>query len=76
MIEYLLHALIEILDVLLGLVGKSIAGRSSPDQVLTVRVEKINNESADLVVLCRGSRLSESSPAESSPAPTSSEAVV
>src|SRR3984957_3077267 len=72
MIEHLLHALVEILDVLVGLVRERVAGRSSPDEFLGVPVEHINNQRAHLVGIYRCSRVSES-PA---PAPASSEAVV
>ena len=76
MVEHFLHVFIEIFYVFLRLVRKSVASCSSPNQALALGVEKINNKSADLIGLRCGSRISESSTPESSPAPTSSEAVV
>ena len=79
MIEQFLDAFVEVLDVLFRLVGKSIAGRSSPDQAFIVRVEEVKHESTDLVGLgCRGrlSKSSKSPASKTSPTPTPSEADV
>src|SRR5580693_9999712 len=77
MIEHLLHAFVQVLDVLVRLVRKSIAGGSSPNQLLAVCVEKINHQRPDLVSIlscCGGSEAAE--PASPAPAPTAAEIVV
>src|ERR1035438_8292634 len=71
MIEHLLHVLIESLDVLVGLVGEGFTGRSPPNKPLTVRVEQIDNQSTDRVVVNCGRDIS-----ESPPAPAASKAIV
>src|SRR5260370_26412378 len=72
--EHLLHALVEILDVLVGLVRKGVAGRSPPDDCFGLRVEQIDNQSADLVGVNGCGRVSESTSA--APAPAAAESVV
>ena len=49
--EHLLHTLVETFDVLIGFVGKGVAGRSPPDELLIVGIEQIDNQGSDIVVL-------------------------
>src|SRR5258705_7483525 len=70
--EHLLYALIKILDVRVGLAGERIARRSPPDHLLTVRVEQIDNQRTDFVVVHRCGCVSEAA----APAPAASKAVV
>src|SRR6266566_3657974 len=41
-LEHFLHALIQVLDVLVGVVGERVAGRASPDQLLCLGIEDID----------------------------------
>jgi hypothetical protein len=43
MFEHLLYALVKILDVLVRLVGKGVAGRSTPDECFGLRVKEIDD---------------------------------
>src|SRR6266849_386725 len=54
-IKHLQHAPVEILDVLVGLVGKCIACRTAPNQFLGVWIEQVDDQRSDLVCLlsCR-----------------------
>src|SRR6266702_8432317 len=72
MIEHLLHALVEILDVVVRLVGKRVTRRSPPDQFLSVCIEQVDNEGTDLVVLHCCGCVSESA----TPPPAAAEPVV
>jgi hypothetical protein len=47
--EHLLHSLVKTLGVLICIVGKCVAGRVSPDQILGLGVKRIDDEIADLV---------------------------
>lgn len=69
MIEHLLHVLIESLDVFVGLVGEGFTGRSPPNQLLTVRVEQIDNQGAHRVVGNCGRDISESPQRQPPPKP-------
>ena len=53
MLKHLLHASVQILDVLVGLVGERFAGDTTPDQVSCIRLKKINNERAHFVGIYR-----------------------
>ena len=55
MIKHLQHAPVEILDVLVGLVGKRTARRTAPNQLLGVRIKQVDDQRSDLVCLlsCR-----------------------
>jgi hypothetical protein len=71
MCEHLLHSLVEILGVLTSIVGKCVAGRASPDQILGLGIEQIDDQRTDLVGFsCRRCV------PESSPTPTPSKPVV
>jgi hypothetical protein len=39
LLEHFLHAFIQILDVFVGVVGKRIAARASPDQLLRLGIK-------------------------------------
>ena len=52
-LKHLLHAFVQILDVLAGLVGERVAGHTTPDQVFCFCVKKINNERAHFVGIYR-----------------------
>jgi hypothetical protein len=47
--KHLLHSLVKTLGVLICIVGKCVAGRVSPDQILGLGVKRIEDEIADLV---------------------------
>jgi hypothetical protein len=47
--KHLLHSLVKTLGVLICIVGKCVAGRVSPDQILGLGVKRIDDEIADLV---------------------------
>jgi hypothetical protein len=47
--KHFLHALIQILDVLAGVVGKRVACAGSPNQILPVRVEPLDDQRACLI---------------------------
>ena len=74
MLEHFVHALVEVLCVLVRLLGKRIARRASPDQFLCFCVEEIDHQSPHRV--CFGCRGCVAEPTESSPAATSSEPVI
>src|SRR6202158_2292720 len=74
MCEHLLCSLVEILRVLICVIGKCVARRASPEQILTLCIEQIDDERTDLVGLSCCCCVSESS--KSSPTPTPSKAVV
>jgi hypothetical protein len=71
MCEHLVHPLVEILGVLFGIVGKGVAGRASPNQILSLGVEQIDDQRTDPVGFSGRRCVS-----ESSPTPTSTKAVV
>jgi hypothetical protein len=48
-LKYLLHFLVQVLDVLVGLVGKHAAGHASPDQHCCLCIEEIDNQRANRV---------------------------
>jgi len=72
MVEHLLHALVEILNVFVRLVRKRVARRAAPDQLLGLCVEQIHNEGADFVGIYRCRGVSKSA----APSPAASEAVL
>ena len=76
MIEHLLHAPVEILDVLVRFTGKGIAGRSSPNQFLRVRIVQVDDECSHLVCALRGRRVAEAVAEPAPPSPTATETVV
>src|SRR6202795_1562787 len=63
--EHLLHSLVEILGVLIRIVGKGIAGRTSPQQILVLGIEQIDDQRTHAVGFSRRGCISE--PAKSSP---------
>src|SRR4051812_28535382 len=71
-LEHLLHAFVQVLDVLIRLAGNCAAGRSSPQQFFRCGVEDVHDERTDLIGLSCGSRISESA----APAPTTPKSVV
>src|SRR5580658_7334863 len=71
-LEYLLHSLVEILDISGGFIRESIARRSAPDEFLRHRVEQIDDERSDSVGLRCRCCITEAS----APAPASAESVV
>src|SRR6266478_8555596 len=76
LLKQFLHALIQILDVLIGVIGEGVAGGASPEELFRLGVEQIHNQCAYLIRLCRGGCFSEASASKASPAPASSEPVV
>ena len=76
MLEHFVHALIQILDVFVGIVGKRIARAASPDQLLGLGIEEIDDHRAHLVGIGRCCRLTETATSEAPPTPTSSKSVV
>jgi hypothetical protein len=48
-LKHLLHSFVQVLDVLVGLVGKHAAGHASPDQGFGLCIEEINNKRANFV---------------------------
>src|ERR1700722_7081981 len=74
MVEHLLYSLVEILRVLICIVGKWVRRRTSPELILSLGIQQIDDERTDLVGLSCCCCVSESS--KSSPTPTTSEAVV
>src|ERR1700730_9425127 len=76
LLEHFLHALIEILDVLVGFVGERIACGASPDQLLSLGIEEIDDHCAHLVCFSRGGSVSKTSAAEPSPTPAASKPVI
>src|SRR5260370_12329963 len=69
--EHFLRALIQILDVLVGVVGERVARSASPYQLLGLGVEQIDDQRSYLICFCCGSCLSKASPSKSSPTPAS-----
>src|SRR5882724_10868587 len=75
-LKHFLHALIEILDVLVGVVGQRVARAASPEELLRLGVEQIDDQRAYLICIRGGRCLSEASASKSSPTPASSEPVI
>src|SRR3984893_16818227 len=71
LLKHFLHALIQILDVLVGIVGEGVARNASPNELFRFRVEEIDDQRAYLICFGRGGCLS-----KTSPPPASSKAVV
>src|SRR5258708_39997157 len=61
-LEHLVHALVEVLNVLVGLVGKRVARRAAPDQLLALGVEQVDDQSADLIGIGRGRGVTKATP--------------
>src|SRR6266849_8816792 len=76
LLEHFLHALVQVLDVLVRVVGESVARCASPKKFLGLRVEQIDDHCAYLVRFGRRRGLADSPAAESSPAPSSPEPVI
>src|SRR5260370_22231436 len=70
--EHLLYSFAEVIDVLVRIVRNCVAGRASPDQILGLGVEQIDNQSTDFVGFSCCSRVSEYYP----PTPASAKAIV
>jgi hypothetical protein len=75
-LEQFVHALMQVLDVLVGVVGECVARSASPDQLLGPAIEEINNHGTNLVCIGCGRRLAKTSAAKASPTPPASEPVV
>src|SRR5882724_4914568 len=72
--QHLLHALVQVLDALVRLVGERVARRSTPQQFLGLRIERVEHQGAYFVVVdVRGCAAATESAA---PAPAASKAVV
>src|SRR5882672_7619436 len=74
MLEHFVHAFVEVLGVLVGLVGERIARRASPDHLLRFCIEEIDYQGTHFVGLDGRGGVAKS--AAESPAATSSEPVV
>src|SRR6266852_458558 len=60
-LEHFVHALIQVLDVLVGVVGECVAGCASPEQLLGFAIEQIDDQRAYFICFCGGRCLSETS---------------
>src|SRR6266404_6804168 len=76
LLEHFIHALIEVLDVLVGVVGERVARAASPDQLLGLGIEEIDNYGAHLVRIGRGRCLTKTSATKAPKTPASSKPVV
>src|SRR5579872_1419168 len=76
LLEHLRHTFIEVLFVLIGLVGQHVFGGATPNQLFGFSVVHVDNQGTLFVILFRCRRLAEAPASESSPAPSSAEAVV
>src|ERR1700675_3004260 len=75
-LEHFVHALIQILDVLLGFVGERVAFGASPDQLLRLAIEEIDDHRAHLICFSSSRGLTKTSATKTPPSPASSEAVI
>src|ERR1700680_3861167 len=48
-LEHFVHALVQVLDVLVRVIGECVARAASPDQCLGLRIEEIDHHSANFV---------------------------
>src|SRR5712672_148329 len=76
LLEHFVHALIQVLDVFVGVVGERVAFRSSPDQLLGLAIKEIDNHRANFVRVGRGRSLTKTSATEAPPTPAPSHSVV
>src|SRR6267143_1133850 len=76
LLEHLRHTLDQVLFILLGLAGQGVLGAAAPNQLLGFCVVHVDDQGSLLVVLFGRRRLAESSAPESSPTPSSTEAVI
>src|ERR1700675_76100 len=76
LLEHFLHALVQILDVLVGIVGECVARCASPDQLLCLGIEEIDDHRAHLVCLSGGRCLAKTSGTKTPPTPTPTKAIV
>jgi hypothetical protein len=76
LLEHFIHALIEVLDVLVGVVRECVARAASPDQLLGLGIEEIDNYGAHLVRISRGRRLTKASATKAPKTPSSSKPVI
>src|SRR5258706_7334421 len=74
MLEHLVHAFVEVLCVLVGVVGERIARGTSPDQFLSLCVEQIDYQGSHFVGFDGRGGVAKST--ESSPMAASSESVI
>src|SRR5208337_319288 len=75
-LEHFLHALIQVLNVLVGVVREGVARRAPPDQLLGFGIEQVDDHRAHPVSVSRGRCLTKTSATKASPTPASSKAVV
>ena len=76
MLEHFVDALVQVLDVLVGIVGECVARATSPEEAFRLRVEQIDDQRAYLVCVCGGRCFSEASASKSSPTPAAAKPVV
>src|SRR5207253_4396599 len=75
-LKQFLHALIQILNILVGVIGERVARGASPKKLFRLGVEEVDDQCAYLICLYGGPGLSEPSASKSSPTPTSSKPVI
>src|SRR5580704_1600923 len=75
-LKHFLYALIQVFDVLVGVVGKRVARGASPDQLLSLGIEEIDDHGADLIRFGGGGSLTKASCSKSPPTPASTKSVV
>src|SRR5438105_4750723 len=73
-LEHLRNTLVQVLFIFLSFVGQSVLSAAAPNQLLVFCIVQVNNEGSFFVVLLRGGRFAH--PSESSPAPSSTKAVI
>ena len=66
-LEQFLHALIQVLDILVGVVGERVARGASPYELLRLGVEQIDDQRPHLICFRCGCCVSKTSPSKSSP---------
>ncbi len=76
MLEHLVDALVQVLDVLVGIVGERVARSASPEKRFGLGVEQIDDQGAHFVGFCGGRCFSEASTSKSSPTPPAAEPVI
>src|ERR1700756_3769810 len=76
LLEHLRNTFVQVLFIFLSLVGQSVFSAAAPNQLLGFCVVQVNDQGSLFVVLFGCRRLAEPSATESSPAPSSTEAVI
>src|ERR1700722_1127518 len=76
LLEHLRHTLVQVLFIFIGLAGEGVLGTAAPNQLLGFCVVHVDDQGSLFLVLfgCRG--LAEPSAPESSPAPSTTHAVI